>query len=190
MKKYKKIIIIFSLILSVLFINITPVLCATIQFNFSDSELLRTVENPEVILTNNETSANITVTYYNHNNGYYIFVANGNFFSSDSYSIKFLDGDIVLYESDFVISSNNYYFTGSKYPVETETTTETTETTEYTETTEETENNNNNIIIDNTDVLAELKEIKSYLLMFFGSFFLYFGYKIVKETTNKKGDKL
>ena len=63
MKKYKKIIIIFSLILSVLFFNVTPVLCATIQFNFSDSELLRTVENPEVILINNETSANVTVTY-------------------------------------------------------------------------------------------------------------------------------
>lgn len=182
MFKYKKIIIIFSLILSVLFVNITPVLCSTIQLNFSDSELLRTVENPEVILINNKTSENITVTYYNYNNGYYVFASSSNFSVGASFTIKFLDNNIVLYENtNFIISnSNNYNFTGAKYPEE---------TTETTETTENTEENNNNIVIDNTEVLVELKEIKTYLIMFFGLFLFYFGYKLVKEISNKtKGD--
>ena len=92
------------------------------------------------------------------------------------YTVNDLSGDASVYNfyfSDFLDYNNNPE----------ETTTETTETTENTE-------NNNNVVIDNTGVIKELQEIKSYLLMFFASFFLYFGYKIVKETTNKKGDKL
>lgn len=175
MFKYKKIIIIFSLILSVLFVNITPVLCSTIQLNFSDFDLLQTVENPKVVLINNSTSESLSVTYYNHNNDYYVFASSGNFSVGASFTIKFLDNNIVLYENtNFIISnSNNYNFTGAKYPEET------------TESTESTEENNNNIVIANTEVLAELKEIKTYLIMFFGLFFLYFGYKLIKEISNK-----
>lgn len=190
MKKYKKIIIIFSLILSVLFLNIntvTPVYCAT------------TIVNVNITDFNGNTDD--LSFYYKYPLGkfktYGVREVDGITYLSFTYSDSITSNDydyLSLYCSDEPIEIESISSSGSEIFVipifKTTEETESTETTEETEETESTEENNNNIIVNNTEVLKELQEIKSYLLMFFGLFFLYFGYKIIKETTNKKGDKL
>ena len=192
MEKYKKLIIIFSLILSVLFLNInniSGVYCATTIVN--------------VNITNFEGDTNNLNFYYKYPMGKfkqygvreldgitYLTFTYSSTFSSSEYSEFSLYYNNELIEIESISSSGSEIFVIPIFkPIEEENT-ETTETTETTESTETTEENNNNVVIDNTGVIKELQEIKSYLLMFFASFFLYFGYKIVKETTNKKGDKL
>lgn len=186
MKKYKKIIIIFSLILSVLFLNInsiTGVYCATTIVN--------------VNITNFEGDTSNLNFYYKYPLGkfkqYGVREINGITYLSFAYSDFITSNDydyLSLYCNDELIKIESFSSSGSEIfvipifkPIE-------EENTETTETTESTEENNNNIIVDNTEVLKELQEIKSYLLMFFATYFLISGYKIIKETTNKKGDKL
>lgn len=199
MIKYKKVIIIFSLILSVLFLNITPVYCSN---NIGYFYILATSEqynNSYFILNDNSYTIKIhnnvddtiltgsfnKVGSLSSNKYYYSYRLNDYFkYNLDydiTYTVLILDSNgYTVYSLDVVNPSDYMYyfdlFTAYTPPEE---------STETTESTEETENNNNNIIVDNTEVLTELKEIKTYIIMFLGLFLLYFGYKVIKEISNK-----
>lgn len=182
MNKYKKIIIIFSLILSILFINVVPVYASTNYYIYiRGTDLVKDVENPVLVVSNKDIY--YSTEYLGLSSGNYEFLCPADK-SVNNYNIKFYDGDVLLYDGSVrLYNSQTVYVDGAKYPEEETETTETT--TEETETTENTEENNNNIIVDNTEVLTELKEIKTYIIMFFGLFLFYFGYKVVKEISNK-----
>lgn len=189
MKKYKKLIVIFSLILSVLFLNIT---------NTTGVYGATTIVN--VNITNFEGDTSNLNFYYNYPFGkfkqYGVRELDGVTYLSFTYSASLSSSEyskFSLYYNDELIEIKSISSSGSEIFVipifkteeETESTETTETTTETTETTENTEENNNNIIVDNTEVLTELKEIKTYLIMFFGLFLLYFGYKVIKEISNK-----
>lgn len=186
MIKYKKIIIIFSLILSVLFINfnITSTYCDDDTFYLfldSDNDFL---SNPFVSVGNGDKVSMSYVSSFRQGKFLYFYMSDEPVNINAGDNIYIWDGDEVLYyytvndSTDYPVYE--FYFSDfldyNNNPEDTETTTETTENTEE---------NNNNIVIDNTDVLAELKEIKTYIIMFLGLFLLYFGYKVIKEISNK-----
>lgn len=190
MKKYKKIIIIFNLILSILFINfnITSTYCddgmTFYLFLNSNDDFLH---SPFVSIGNGDKVSMVYVSRLSQGKFLYFYMSDSPVNINAGDNIYIWDGDEVLYYytvNDLSGDANVYNFYFSDFLDYNNS--EETETTETTEETENTEENNNNIVVDNTEVLAELKEIKSYLLMFFATYFLISGYKIIKETARKE----
>lgn len=194
----KKIIIIFSLVLSILFINVTPVYCSS-----------NTVVNVYIEDFDGDLSTlNVFYKYpFIRFNQYGVRELDGKQYLTFTYSNSFsnIEDELSLYigdeeevEIESISSTGDEIYinpifkttepepTPPEEPEEPEDT-ESTETLTPPPTTDEEEPTTPpsvDVVVDTTEVVEELKEIKSYIIMFFGLFFLYFSYKIIKEISN------
>lgn len=191
----KKIIIIFSLIFSILFVNVTPVYCSNTIVNvyiedfYGDLSTLNVyykypfIKFTQYGIRELDGKQYLTFTY----NGYLSNVV-------DELSLYINEDEEVEIES--ISSSGDEIYINPIFkvtepeptppPEEPEEDTESTESTETPPPDEEesTTPPSVDVVIDTTEVVEELKEIKSYIIMFFALFFLYFSYKIIKEISN------
>lgn len=184
----KKIIIIFSLIFSILFINITPVYCSNTIVNVYIEDF-----------SGDLSTLNVYYKYpFIKFTQYGIRELDGKQYLTFTYSSTFADvvdklslyiGEEEEVEIESISASDEIYINPifkvteptppPEEPEDTETPTTPPTTDEEEPTTPPVD-----VIVDNTEVVEELKEIKSYIVMFFALFFLYFSYKIIKEIAN------
>lgn len=201
MQKIKVYIITLCLVLSILFINITPVFCA--EYTYYIWFKAGTVENYDLY-----DASSLKVVVKDNKGNTVSEVTNQNDPSSKSFVYRYVLDSTITYSYELYVnnclalsntykpSSNSYIyvdlpafsdldFSTPEIPEDTEKP-EDTESSESTESTESTEDTEKPVVnFDDTNINGNLEKISNKLDTFIAIFVFYFGYKIIKEIVNK-----